>query len=94
MSAPPGALGGGHAFVIYRDRMLLKIPVAATSLVPPQPSVPPTKVTREALEELIALTRDSSGGTACPSEPSTSGGACPTTSGARSSTTSPRSSPR
>jgi DNA-binding IclR family transcriptional regulator len=93
VSAPPHAAGGGHAFVAYRDRMLLKIPVVATSLAPPQPVVPPTKLTREALEELIALTRDS-GVMAWPSAPNTSGGACPTTSGARSSTTSPRSSRR
>lgn len=39
----------GHALVSYRDRMLLRVPVAATSLAPQQPREGPSKLTRESL---------------------------------------------
>jgi hypothetical protein len=83
----------GHALVAYRDRMLLRVPVAATSLAPQQPREALSKLTREALEELIALA-DECGVAACRSDPNASGDACPTNSAPRSSKTSPRSSRR
>src|SRR3954454_4407247 len=83
----------GHALVAYRDRMLLKLPVAATSLAPRQPQEASSKLTREALEELIALA-DECGVAACRSDLNASGDACPTNSAPRSSKTSPRSSRR
>jgi hypothetical protein len=44
---------GGFVLVIYRDRMLLRIPVPATNLWPVRRAVP-TKLTPEAMVELIA----------------------------------------
>jgi hypothetical protein len=83
----------GHALVAYRDRMVLKLPIAATSLVPPLPREPLCKLTREALEELIALA-DECGVAPCPFDPNASGDACPTNSAPRSPKTSPPSSQR
>ena len=83
----------GHALVAYRDRMLLKLPVAATSLAPRQPHEALSKFTREALEELIALA-DECGVAACRFDLNASGDAYPTNSAPRSSKTSPRSSRR
>ena len=73
--------------------MLLKLPVAATSLAPRQPQEASSKLTREALEELIALA-DECGVAACRSDLNASGDAYPTNSAPRSSKTSPRSSRR
>jgi hypothetical protein len=83
----------GYALVAYRGCMLLKLPVAATSLAPRQPYEAVSKLTREALEELIALA-DECGVAACRSDLNASGDACPTNSAPRSSKTSPRSSRR
>jgi hypothetical protein len=83
----------GHALVAYQDRMLLRVPVAATSLARQQPREALSKLTREALEELIALA-DECGVAACRSDLNASGKACPTNSAPRSSRTSPRSSRR
>src|SRR4051794_26015763 len=83
----------GYALVAYRGCMLLKLPVAATSLAPRQPYEAVSKLTREALEELIALA-DECGVAACRSDLNASGDACPANSAPRSSKTSPRSSRR
>ena len=83
----------GHALVAYRDRVLLKLPIAATSLAPRPSCEPPCKLTREALEELIALA-DECGVAPCPFDPNASGDACPTNSAPRSPKTSPPSSQR
>lgn len=91
ISTGAGKLLGGHVLVVYRDRMLLKIPIAATVLgFRPLPAA--TKLTLEALEELRVLAEES--GVACPSSPKTSGTGCRRRSGRRSSKTSPRSSGR
>lgn len=81
----------GHVFVAYRDRMQLMIPIPATSLRPVRPDVA-TKLTLEAIQELVALAGESE--ETCPSSHATSGGASPGTSVATSSTTSPQSSRR
>ena len=73
--------------------MVLKLPVAATSLAPGQPHEAPSKLTREALEELVALANEC-GVAACRSDLNASGEACATNSAPRSSKTSPRSSRR
>jgi len=83
----------GYALVAYRERMVLKLPVAATSLAPRQPHEALSKLTREALEELVALAEEC-GVTTCRSDLNASGKACPTDSAPRSSKTSPRSSRR
>jgi hypothetical protein len=83
----------GHALVAYRDRMLLKLPIAATSLAPQLPRGSLCKLTHAALEELIALA-DECGVTPCRFDPNASGDACPTTSAPRSPKTSPPSSQR
>lgn len=81
----------GHVFVAYRDRMQLMIPIPATSLQPVRPDVA-TKLTLEAIQELVALAGESED--ACPSNHAMSGGTSPGTSVAMSSTTSPQSSRR
>ncbi len=83
----PRATSGGHAFVAHQGRMLLKLPVAATSLAPRLPDGMPTKLTVAAVEELIALTEDS-GVVACSSDPNASGDAPLRGCGARSPKTS------
>ena len=86
----PHASGGGHALVAYQDCMLLKLPVAATSLAPRLPGRVPSKLTVEAMQELIALTEDS-GKVPCSSGLNASGHAPPRRCGVRSPRTSPRS---
>ena len=81
----------GHVFVAYRDRMQLMIPIPATSLRPGRPDVA-TKLTLEAIHELVALAGESE--ETCPSSHATSGGTSQETSVAMSSTTSPHSSRR
>jgi hypothetical protein len=44
-----------HAFVVYREKMVLRIPLAATNLAPP-PALLRTKLTSPAVEEFISLT--------------------------------------
>jgi hypothetical protein len=73
--------------------MVLKLPVAATSLAPRQPPEALSKLTREALEELVALAEEC-GVEACRSDLNVSGDACPTNCAPRSSKTSPRFSRR
>lgn len=83
----PRATSGGYAFVAHRGRVLLKLPVAATSLAPRPPEAGLSKLTAEAVRELIALTEDS-GVVACSFGPDASGGAPPKRCGARSPKTS------
>jgi len=53
----PGLVG--HVFVSYRGHMPLRIELQATNLAPsPQPSLPATKLTSQALTELAQLTRE------------------------------------
>lgn len=67
-------LSPGHVFVTYRDRALLMIPIAATSLTP-RPAESRTKLAAEAIDELVARYRE--GEEECPSSPATSGDASP-----------------
>jgi hypothetical protein len=77
--------------VAYREEMLLRIPVAATSLIPSLP-VARTKLTRAAITELVALAAQCE--VLCPSSPPTSGLASPPNSKRRSVKNSPPSSRR
>ena len=73
--------------------MWLKLPVAATSLVPGRRDGMVSKFTREALEELVALAEES-GVAPCSSDPTASGSACPAPSSTRLPATSRLSSRR
>ena len=81
----------GHVYVAYRGCMQLMIPILATSLRPMRRGTA-TKLTREAIHELVALAGESED--ACPSSPVTSGSASPESCAASSPPTSPRSSGR
>ena len=77
----PRASGSGHILVAYQGRMQLRLPVAAASLAPQPPGGGLSKLTVEAVEELIALAEDS-GGLACSSDPNAFGDAHPRRCGA------------
>lgn len=83
--------GPGYAWVVYRDDVQLRLPLAATDLVPPSLRVP-AKFTPEAIADLLALAGQSEA--PCLPRPATSGIACPPNSGALPPTSSPRSSRR
>ena len=89
MSASPH--GPGHVLVGYRDAMALCIPLAVTTLAPCRPGVP-TKLTGEAIQELITVAGECEA--LCPLIQPPSGGDCPQTSNTTFSTTSRRSSRR
>jgi hypothetical protein len=74
ISHPPH--GPGHVVVAYRDAMRLRIPVPATSLS--SDHLPPlrTKLTRDALRELLALVPE--GEVPCPERRATFGADSPT----------------
>ena len=81
----------GHVYVAYRGCMQLMIPILATSLRPMRRGTA-TKLTLEAIHELVALAGESED--ACPSSPVTSGSASPESCAVSSPPTSPRSSGR
>jgi hypothetical protein len=81
----------GFVLVIYHDKMLLRIPVPATNLWPVRRKVP-TKLTPEAMVELIARAGESED--ACASTRATSGDSLAPLSAAPSRTTSPERSGR
>jgi hypothetical protein len=66
----------GHVVVAYRDGMRLRIPVLATNLIPGKPSSPTSKLTRDALLDLLALVKECEG--PCPDNRSGSGADSPT----------------
>ena len=49
--------GPGSAFVSYRDYMVLRLPVAATTLAPSRPVIS-TKLTPDAIKELLTIAED------------------------------------
>ncbi len=83
--------GSSQVLVGYRETLVLRIPLTATTLAPSQPLVP-TKLTREAVEELVLLAGECE--MLCPLIPPLSGGSCLQTSNMPSSTTFRRSSIR
>ena len=55
LAATTGSVAGGHALVVYRGDVLLKVPIRATSLAP-APSCPPSsKLSLEAIRDLVRL---------------------------------------
>jgi hypothetical protein len=85
-SARSGA--SDYVYVAHRGGTVLRLPMAATSLRPLLPDVTRTKLTFEAIHDLLRLAA-AEGEHACPSAPARSGQACPLTGAASSSTTSP-----
>ena len=78
----------GQVLVSYRHFMVLRLPLAATTLAPARPSVP-TKLTVEAVHALIRLAEDCEA--LCPLIQPPSLPTCPPTSKPTSSTTLRRS---
>jgi hypothetical protein len=76
----------GHVLVAYRQQMVLSIPLLATSLSLPRPALA-TKLTSQALTELISLAEDCEV-LSCLTDPKTSGGTGPHRSKAKPSRTS------
>jgi hypothetical protein len=89
----PNASGGGHVLVAFRNHILLRLPSAATSLASRPSGGMASKLTIEAMRELVTLT-DNSGVEACSSDPSASGSVSPRRCDATSLTSLPRSSRR
>ena len=89
----PRPSGSGHVLVVLRDHILLQLPIAATSLASRPPGEVVSKLTAEAMRELVTLTEDS-GVEACSSDPSASGAASRRRCGATSPMSLPRSSRR
>ncbi len=87
VSVPRSLCIGSHVRVAYGDAVL-RIPIAATDLSPPSGRQPVTKLTREAIRDLIRLVTE--GESPCPSSPIASGPASvPTAAAASSMTSSP-----
>ena len=80
--------GPGHAFVAYREGMLLCIPLACTTLAPSRSPVC-TKLTFDAVKELLSVAEDCEA--LCPRLPPLSGSACPPPCNSASSTSSSQS---
>jgi len=56
--APASTVGtSGQVTVAYRDDILLKIPVVATSLHPTSPRVPSSKLSADSVRELVRVAR-------------------------------------
>jgi hypothetical protein len=89
-SARSGA--SGYLHVAHRGGTVLRLAAAATSLCPLPRDGVRTKLTLEAIHDLLRLAAE--GEHACPSAPATSGPACPLTGAASSSTISPSCSGR
>jgi hypothetical protein len=87
-ASPPGP---GHVLVSYRQDMLLRIPVAATSLIPSL-AMARTKLTAQAVRDLVTLATQYE--VLCPSSPPTSGVGSPPNSKCKSAPNSQPSSRR
>ena len=88
VSVPRSLRTGSHVRVAYGDDAVLRIPVTATNLNPASCHQPVTKLTLEAIRDLIRLATE--GESPCPSSPTASGPASvPTAAAASSMTSSP-----
>jgi hypothetical protein len=81
----------GQVFVAYRDAMVLRIPLASTTLAASRPPAS-TKLTFDAVTDLLMVAEDCEA--LCPFIQPRSGSACPSSCKSRSETTSRRSSRR
>lgn len=55
LAAATGPAASGHALVVYRGDVLLRLPIRATSLVPASPRPPSSKLSLEAIRDLVRL---------------------------------------
>jgi hypothetical protein len=55
LATTTGSAVSGHAHVVYRDDVLLKLPISATSLSPASPCLPTSKLSLAAIRDLIRL---------------------------------------
>ena len=83
--------GASHVFVVYRQHMTLRIPLAATTLLPTRPHLR-TKLTLDAVQELVTLAEQVP--TLCLPDPTTSGANSPQTCSSPSVANSDQSSTR
>jgi hypothetical protein len=84
-----GVRTAGFAHVEYQPDIPLILSILVTSLHSPGTHVAPTKLSLQALEDLIAVATECE--KACRSSPATSGEACLRNSAGKSPTTSPSS---
>src|SRR5262245_4333668 len=90
VSITRGACSDSRARVEWRFGLTLLLPLEVTNLVPSnEQRTTPTKLSIEAMQELVAVAEGSEGG--CPSSLGRSGAVCRQRSAGRSSTISPRS---
>ena len=89
VSQPP--LGDGHVFVRYRDVMVLRLPVAATTLASSRPA-PATVLTHDGVVALVTLVEQDEG--LCQRDPPTCGRNSPPSCAPESVTNSPPSARR
>lgn len=81
----------GYAYVGYREAMVLRLPLACTTLAPSRPSSP-VKLTYDAVSELVAVAEECE--ELCPNLQQPSGTECPENFKSKSRTTLRRSSRR
>ena len=55
LAATTGSALGGHALVVYRDDVVLKLPIRATSLCPASPRPASSKLSLAAIRDLLRL---------------------------------------
>jgi hypothetical protein len=70
-AASTSSRGGGQVWVVYRDHILLRLPLAATSLARVPSVVGPIKLTAASVQELVALLQPTPA--PCPARPTNSG---------------------
>lgn len=80
----------GFVLVVYRDSILIKLPLAATSLHSTLTPAARTKLNAEAVLQLLAFVKECE--SPCPSRPRPSGHACPRRAASKLSRTSSPSS--
>ena len=77
--------GTGQVWVVYRDHILLRLPLAATNLARLPSVTCPIKLTAAAVQELVALLQTTP--SLCPARPTNSGADSPPRSSTKSSKT-------
>jgi hypothetical protein len=55
LAATTGSAVNGHALVVYRDDVVLRLPIRATNLYPASPRPPSSKLSLAAIRELVRL---------------------------------------
>jgi hypothetical protein len=55
LAAIRGSVVNGQAVVVYRDDVVLRVPIRATSLHPDPPHLPTSKLSLDAIRDLVRL---------------------------------------